>query len=234
LTRLRPFSTDELVIIKLDGSTRSHRVSKAILCQASPYFVKALNGSFREGKERTLRLPGCDPDTFELSIAYLATAALPDYPGVADILSDLEGEAAEQMGENIETIQKKLIRLWSFADRHLLPKLQNAAMRGLLGVCQSHWILPGVVKVAYECSPSDGSALRRMILAQIIADFLSLAKSYFNAPWFKAMADIDDELLANFTWGVAACREESCDHEHGCDPSKLDEEGRRQYMVDED
>ncbi|KAK4621991.1 hypothetical protein CLAFUW4_06799 [Fulvia fulva] len=70
---------DELVTIALDNCSRTFTISKALLCGASDYFVKALNGRFKEAADHILRLPGCDEATLRCFVYYLThDKELPD------------------------------------------------------------------------------------------------------------------------------------------------------------
>ncbi|KAK5166591.1 uncharacterized protein LTR77_008134 [Saxophila tyrrhenica] len=108
---------DDLVTIKLEGIEDVHIVQKAILCAASPYFLKALDGGFSESSKLSLTLPGCDTGTFEVFLYWLCHRKVPEEvsnPPAEDVIPDAK--------------VSQLFRLWTFDDAYLMPRLQNEAM----------------------------------------------------------------------------------------------------------
>jgi len=73
------FRDDVLVTVQLEGARQTFSVQKALLCSASDYFVKALDGKFKEAVDNTLHLPGCDEATFQLFLAWLCGREFPTY-----------------------------------------------------------------------------------------------------------------------------------------------------------
>ncbi|SMY26662.1 unnamed protein product [Zymoseptoria tritici ST99CH_1A5] len=224
----KPFLGDELVTVTLDGSSSSHKVSKAMLCHASPYFVKALSGSFKQARERTLRLPGCDEDTFKLFIGYLANNRLPDYTAAYEASMSPGDETAT---DKLHTsFQDQLINLWSLADAYLMPSLQNKAMRQFLQLTAGGTILAGTASLAYE-KTADGSVMRQAVVGECVNDYATKTLAHcFNEVWFKRMGTVQS-FFYDFSKTLAACSTNNCDHDDSHSPSLMVDQSR--YMVPE-
>jgi hypothetical protein len=78
LTILRQWRKYGTVTIKLEACDRKYEVPGALLCNASPYFVSALEGSFSEATSRTLTLPGCEGGAFKVFLFWLTHQVLPE------------------------------------------------------------------------------------------------------------------------------------------------------------
>jgi hypothetical protein len=220
--------------VALESSSESYTVSKALLCQASPFFLKALTGNFNEAKERTLRLPGCEPDVFELFLHYLYERSLPDFEDLARVLR--AGKVRNSKNATISTTQRKLIGLWCFADERLMPALQNDAMRALL-VVLNHWVLMAEnARLAYECTSPD-SAMRRVAIAERATHWIrpqgdGTEAEFDTQDCFSKMATIGG-FLNDFTRQVVACKTKTCGHDaKSCWPSRQNDQ--EQYMVPEE
>jgi hypothetical protein len=127
--------------------------------------------------------------------------------------------------------QVDLVKIWSFAEAHILPKLQNKAMRELLGVFGRRCVHMQTSELAYEITPSE-SAMRKMIVDEDVFDFAS--DDYddrYNTEWFSQMGLVN-HYLHDFTRRLAACKGGTCDHGDDCQPSNMKDQSR--YMVPED
>lgn len=160
----RPFTADSLISIVPDGNEKAFTVSKHILCQTSDYFVKALDGNFKEANEKVLRLPGWNSDVVELFISWAYKPFLPDYRYLCE--PTLENRTTLETSDT----QKLLMRLWTFADAHLIPKLQDAAITKLVDVAAANAVDSEVVRFGYSTS-AKGSKLRKFIIDQARYDY---------------------------------------------------------------
>ena len=152
LTRLSQFETDDLIKVRLENTEKVYYLQPAVLRLASPYFEKAVTNGFKESEDKTLRLPGCDVDTFEGFLYWLCHKDIPD-----------------DTGENVkdsDSYHQFLIRVWAFGDVYLMPLLQNEAMNHLLGAFDSNWPSPRAVKLAFELS-SPGSIVREVLVEEL-------------------------------------------------------------------
>lgn len=164
LTECRRFQNDELVTISLDNIDTPFLVQKALLCNASEYFTKALSNGFKETKSCTLKLPDCHVDTFQLFLYWLCNYQLPDVREFSESLP----AGSEEKNSYITTQQLQLVRLWSFAERFLLPKLQNETMRTLLiWTAKTTYIRAEAIALACKITSSDS-----FLTALAVKDFL--------------------------------------------------------------
>lgn len=173
---------DSLITIVPDGSTKTFSVSKAILCDTSEFFVKALNGDFKEAHKSTLRFPGFGVETVEWFLFWAHKRHLPDFE--TQILGSDKGDENSAR----DAAQTTLISIWVFADAHLVPKLQNEAMSQLVYLT-ADWHTPAlVVRHGYNIAPK-GSALSEFVMDE--ARYM-----YFSTPASFGFGDHDLENLA--------------------------------------
>ena len=136
LTRIASdFQADELIdiVIKADSSTKTFKVQKALLCSASEYFVKALNGNFSEASDRRLRLPGASEDGVQTLIYWLAKRTLPDF--LAEIRSAPRVEARH--AAVIES-HRILAEAWMLADQVMMSDMRSDVMKKILAIMEHH------------------------------------------------------------------------------------------------
>ena len=69
----------------------------------------------------------------------------------------------------ITDTQDTLVRLWCFADRFLIPQLQNAAMRPLLTLVRISYVRTAVASLAFRSTPHN-SPLRTVIARRLLYD----------------------------------------------------------------
>ena len=155
LTKSRSLSPDALIAIFPDGAETEIMVSKAILCENSKYFVKVLDGKFKEAGERILRFPGWSAEVVELFIYWAYKSALPT---ITDLLARVDSKSMATRDAEIT-----MIRLWMFGDARLVPKLQNDAMKLLVDLSGSMNTSADVIQLGYTEAPKD-SALQKFVL----------------------------------------------------------------------
>ncbi|KAK5110163.1 hypothetical protein LTR85_001545 [Meristemomyces frigidus] len=159
------FQDDYMVTITLEGSHNTFKVQKALLCSTSEYFKKALNGRFKESGDRTLKLLGCEEETFQLVLYWLVHRTLPDAAEETDTAS-LDYEKRYQLSSNRQVL---LIKVWSFGDACLITKLQNEAMRSLLNPLRLYSVSPVALREAFATT-SVSSVLREVLMTEIVPD----------------------------------------------------------------
>jgi hypothetical protein len=108
LTLHSRFKGDELVAIKPEGTEETFTVQKALLTNASDYFVAALDGRFEEADKLILTLPGTDVEAVRLFIYWLTLRKLPDFATKATSLLIGSEERRSLEGDK----QSALINLW--------------------------------------------------------------------------------------------------------------------------
>ncbi|KAK4501713.1 hypothetical protein PRZ48_007522 [Zasmidium cellare] len=143
------FVKDGPVIVALEGCAETFSVSRALLLSASEYFRKALSNGFAETSEQTLRLPGCDEETFRFFLYYMTTNTLPDFGAEFQAFYKSEHTVEETAAMRVQ-FQVALVRIWCFGDIYLMPKLQNAAVDRLLDLLKQVCIAPDAVRLAFS------------------------------------------------------------------------------------
>ena len=139
--------------IYVDAPAIQYFVPSSTLEEASKYFKAAVAGSFKEAEERTLRLQSCDKNTLESFLYWLHRDHLPDK---ADDVS-------------FETYEATLIRLWAFADHHLLPRLQNEVMNQIFEIMSGSIMQEETARVVFEATAA-GSLLRQLVVREVMRD----------------------------------------------------------------
>lgn len=142
------------IVLEEDGSRFT--VQSALLCSASDYFVKALEGPFKEANERTLSLPGCDAKIFSIFLYWMCNRELPNLNGPS--------EKDDRFFDSMFRWQKLLIRLWVFGDAYLIPALCQDSIDYILRILhQDAGTTFDLVQFAYETTP-EGSMIRKVFL----------------------------------------------------------------------
>lgn len=128
-----------------EGPSQPFRVHQDFLCYYSPYFEAVFKGKFAESKSGALDLEDVSPKVFEIFVnwLYTQTVFLP--------------------GSKLPQIQD-LMNLWIFADRLLIPRLQNHTLEAIDRVRLKSKTFPSsVFHHVYEYT-DKGSPLRRYIV----------------------------------------------------------------------
>lgn len=153
LTSFRLYEQPSNVNVKLEDGGKFW-IQEALLCNASEYFRKALNGDFREGHTKTLRLPGCSTQTFQHMLYWIVNREI---------------EGLEWVEEEVPLAHLALIRLWVAAEMYLMPKMRNDAMIRLMGFLRSDSLSGDAISAAFELT-YEGSLLRELLLVEFIRD----------------------------------------------------------------
>ncbi|KAI6807122.1 hypothetical protein KC327_g11474 [Hortaea werneckii] len=116
---MESLADDEMVNIVLDRDG-TVKIQRTLLLNLSPWFKTALTRGFMEGQSLKLRFPGFPSNVVQTFVYWIFHGRIPwdeDMP---------EGEMLKT-----HDLQALLARLWMFAEEHLLPDLQRAAMSAL-------------------------------------------------------------------------------------------------------
>lgn len=151
---LRATETDNLVTIKPESTTTIYRVSRVVLCEASDYFRKALEGDFEEGTTQELCLPDCDKTTVQLLLYFILNLELPVFDLSGFSISILDGFCA-------------LVRLWVAADTFLMFRLQVYAMDRIYDVLKTCDVPVDGVELVFHLT-AEASVLRSSILQEVL------------------------------------------------------------------
>ena len=99
------------------------------MCDASEYFVKVLNGKFREASDKKLHFPDYKLEVVKLFLYWLCQKALPDF--YDDCWDDEEAQDERFENKTADRIRVTLMRVWMFGDAYFMPALQDAAMKSM-------------------------------------------------------------------------------------------------------
>ncbi|RYN51240.1 hypothetical protein AA0114_g5620 [Alternaria tenuissima] len=101
------------IIVEVGPDRRKYHVQKAFLTHYSEYFSKALNGAWKEAKDKIIRLTDIEPAIFGLFIEWLYTQNLPNLITLNANKIDLSSRLWK-------------IKLYIFADRFAVSRLRTA------------------------------------------------------------------------------------------------------------
>ena len=93
-----------------------------MLPKSSEFFKRACNGSWKEGKEKTIELPEADPDAFEVYLQLLYTGEVVTLAEDVPPWSDRSKSASEARFRHSEVI----IKTYLLADMLMDIKLKGA------------------------------------------------------------------------------------------------------------
>ncbi|KAI7201293.1 hypothetical protein KC316_g2669 [Hortaea werneckii] len=145
-TRLSGWFKDDIsvAIILAEDGTR-YTLPKRMACDISDYFEKALEGDFKEANERTLELPDCTAETFDVLLYFHMYKRLP---------GNLDSDDQAQL---------LLLNLWLFGDTYLLPRLKTKAFAAAWEILDHQRPCPGVLAKTLLAGPGD-SPLRALFI----------------------------------------------------------------------
>ncbi|KAF8866003.1 hypothetical protein BDZ45DRAFT_735952 [Acephala macrosclerotiorum] len=99
-------------------------------CQVSPVWKKALNGPFLEGQTSTYDLSDVSPRIFQLLIRWIYTRDLGIEPSPTFESFPIEyPNKRTRLQNEMDDQDMDLACLWVLAERLMIPRLQNVAMR---------------------------------------------------------------------------------------------------------
>lgn len=183
------YAFDEIIIIALEGHHGTFSVSKALLCASSDYFKKALNGNFVEAATRTLKLPGCNAETFRWLLHFIVHKNLPRME-VTD-----KAQFATLDARLWHRMKNDMVRAWVFADYISMPDFGDEAMDRLLCMIDETYIHVATVELIYEFAPA-GSALRKMAVKETVWTEISVG---YDRKDMERLAQLPD-FLHDFTY----------------------------------
>ncbi|KAK3707319.1 hypothetical protein LTR37_012163 [Vermiconidia calcicola] len=191
----KQFQDGVLITVQLEGTDAKFFVQKALLCSVSDYFKKALQPTFKEGKEETLRLPVCNEATFEVFLYWLCHRALPEELENEDYNPGPQRGEGDQVLRHVSHNQRRLVRLWCLADSYLMPKLQNDCMKSLLINFDRNYVGVEVVRLAAEVAASE-SMISNVVMSQLAASYHALVYDRHECDYLGATPGVLLDLVA--------------------------------------
>lgn len=145
-TRARPHSFFEtIVFVDVGPDQIRYGIHKGLLCSRSDFFRAALTGKFRETEDQVVTLDDEDSDTFRIFNAWLYTGVLMEDPDPKD------------------TPWSLLVNIYVFAEKRIIPLLQNAAIDEILRAHKKTSIPTEQIRHAWT-STAETSPLRRLLV----------------------------------------------------------------------
>ncbi|KAF2717852.1 hypothetical protein K431DRAFT_206210, partial [Polychaeton citri CBS 116435] len=137
-------------------------VHKELLTAASPFFAAALNGTFAEGLDQTVRLPEEKPDIFEWFLQWLYTGSLTMPADGIVSEAQIDGDLRNSHGSPKYFL---LLDLYALSDRLLTTPLSNHIVSTLARLSESTNSVPtpSDTWILYD-NIRDSSPLRALVL----------------------------------------------------------------------
>jgi hypothetical protein len=177
------------IIVDKEDIKESFCVHRTLICQFSPFFKAAFESLFREGLTQTMRMEDGATKVFGVLVNWLYTKEL-NYTGVSKFMvvdrtlekvlgkarfsfvQHLVGtshEVAKQADEEDLRELALLAMIWNLADRCLIPRLQNEAMK----ILRNKFTRPNkVIELAwlgeYFFETKETTPLKRLIVKRLL------------------------------------------------------------------
>lgn len=129
---------DTTIYILIGPTHTKYGIHKALLCARSSFFRAALTGRFKEAREGTVTLEDEDPETFSRFNTWLYTGSC---------MNDDAGKVLAM---------RPALQLWLFAEKRLVPGLQNTVIDQLIQSVTALDVEEG--RVRHEISAEDEEA----------------------------------------------------------------------------
>ena len=155
--------TDKTVILRASG--HAYKVQRTLLTNALAWF-KAKISELRDGEELEVDIHNTELEVFEHFLYFLFHGFVPF--------------ATSPSLEKCQSQHRMAFCLWVFGEKHVLPKLQNQAMKRLTWLCALDIPQAAILLEAYESSTPDG--MLRLCVTDIVVSGLRLKYGYLNNP----------------------------------------------------
>lgn len=149
-------------------------VHEEAITRCSDFFRAACSGNFKEAKEKLVRLPAMEVDTFKSYTHWIYTG---------DVVFDMDCDDSTTDSKHHKLFMD-LVKLYIAADSLGDMRLRNSVIDRLIATEEAIKKSPGpeMITLAYEATPT-GSNLRKLLVDY----YLRLKGS--NATWFEQYAD---------------------------------------------
>jgi hypothetical protein len=140
-------------------TVKRHTKYNAICSPESPSGSKVRSATkFVEGQKLELRFPDTDTETLQFFLYWLFEGRLPQDAG----------DPTQRPMDEIREEHMMYVRVWVFADKHLIPMLQNESLRRLYHLTRSARVCLSIATIhtAYE-NTAPGSSMRQFMIDQV-------------------------------------------------------------------
>ena len=146
VTKLQRHSLFETIVMVDVGPERiRYSIHKGLLCSRSDYFKAALTGNFSEAADQVVTLDDEDPEIFRTFNAWLYTDVL---------VEDTDPEMQQW---------SLLFKIYVFAEKRIVPLLQNAAIDEIIRAHAKHSIPTEEIRHAWART-AEASPLRKLLV----------------------------------------------------------------------
>ncbi|KAK5132464.1 hypothetical protein LTR08_009075 [Meristemomyces frigidus] len=178
----------EAIVVLVGEAENRFVVHQNVLCTSSNFFRKAIEGSWKEGEEKQVRLKEAEVSSFEIYIAWL-------YTGTLEICGEDKVEGCTRNSKYYKCVGEAAQMGDFLEDRNF----SNALVDELLSVMRPGGRVPQppLIQTAYDMLP------HKCGLCRLLVDFYSC---YAKGAWFEHHADqIPTEFMTDIA--MAAIRE---------------------------
>lgn len=142
-----------------------------LLQSCSTYFKAALNGQFREAKDREIKLDDEDVNVFKTFVLWLYGGKKLRVADIRDMFNVAEDDCLDVQEET------NLVELYAFADKRGIPELANNAITLLaISLSESGLAFPVTVNKAYTVLLGQSRLCNLLVACAISWTLSSLAK----------------------------------------------------------
>lgn len=153
----RSLKDEGLIALYVEECKEPYHVQRTLLSRTSKWFEGALSKMTGDQKHE-IRFADTSTETLELFLFWLLE-------GTVACIG--EGNTEDTYKPELEELSAQ-VGLWIFADRHLIPHLQNAVMRRLDELSTDNLIYPSLPAIRYAYLHSTpNSCLRRFMIDQV-------------------------------------------------------------------
>ncbi|KAH9881302.1 hypothetical protein IAQ61_000025 [Plenodomus lingam] len=147
-------------VVEIGPAHTQYHIHAALLSKHSKFFKKALNGPWKEAKERVVKLEDVECATFDVFTDWLYTQRLPEFYTFNNL------RISEK--DCVHAGQAKNIKAMILAERILAPKFRQTIMESLASdmICHGTPASYTAITTAFEQLPKENHVLRLLIHVQ--------------------------------------------------------------------
>ncbi|MCJ1454345.1 hypothetical protein MMC28_004698 [Mycoblastus sanguinarius] len=176
---------DTITLIVGDAKIAFH-VHEELLCEASSVFKAGFASKFKEGSEKTMKLPEDDIDTVDIFVQWLyrqqPSPSTIEIPSLDDVIG------------------MQLMRLFVFADKYDVPNLKLSIYENIFTAAKSGLRLPHATAVEYVYSNTKMGSGIRAILVDVFV--WRVEQSWFESPtvpsWLVKVPEFASDMVIAF------------------------------------
>lgn len=178
-----PNFREKLVFVKVGKGDKQKSFTwlSSVFCFHSPFFVGALERSFKEAKEHVIILEEDDPVVFREFMRWVTDHRCKSFSLLflhinhklihVSLVGGF-GSKSENTHLGVQGFYHLLVRIYIFADKYMMPRLQNVVIDTIISTftAENHFFTPASVNLHYNRA-RDGtplSALRKLMIDMFV------------------------------------------------------------------